>query len=298
MPVGVGYSYQPRGAIDLAGVNQRQQQINLQKQQLQQEQMWKVIDAVTEAYKEQEKIKKFKEMVSKADKEGYGLPTLSTNAAGEVSATYKPKTQADLATEEKAIQTIADIKTGQQFQQTAGDVMGGLLQQPVSGDVTRLLPQIPTGRPQRPLTQRVPPRLRERVGIAEQERARRTRAEQMRTQLAQSGRILSPTGKGWKPEKPGFKSTSDPLYSKAITEASKQLQKNADYIMASATDSDAADSMLVDKANRLYEEFKAKRTTVKPKPKYKIGTIITKGNKRYKVVGFDTDGEPLVDLVR
>jgi hypothetical protein len=32
--------------------------------------------------------------------------------------------------------------------------------------------------------------------------------------------------------------------------------------------------------------------------RYQIGQTITKGNKQYKIVDFDTDGEPLVELVR
>ena len=37
--------------------------------------------------------------------------------------------------------------------------------------------------------------------------------------------------------------------------------------------------------------------TAKPPSAYKIGQIIPRGGQRYKVVGFDTDGEPLVEKI-
>jgi len=260
----VGYGYQPRGVIDLAGVGQRQQQINLQKQQLQQEQMWKVIDAVTEAYKEQEKIKKFKEMVAKAEKEGYGLPTLSTNAAGEVSATYKPKSYADVAKEAKAVSDIAGYQQEEQFQQTAG-------------------------------------RLMEAPSPMGMQRGPRNPMEQMRTQLAQAGRGLSPTAKGFKSVKLPVKKQAKDVFTQAKIEQVKGAFAAGGVYSGGLLyemEKPKLEEYALTQLGPNWKQYIGETSPKSTKSQYKVGDIISKGNKKYRVVRFDTDGEPMVDLVR
>jgi len=48
------------------------------------------------------------------------------------------------------------------------------------------------------------------------------------------------------------------------------------------------------------EEGSTPETTapVEGKPSYKVGEIVTKGGRQYKIIGFDKDGEPLVEPVQ